>query len=77
MDCGYYELNITHEEFNHIAQGLAFYILDNDRFIETGMAEYTEQERADQVSFSRELEILLANIEAQIEQQMKEHDNDE
>jgi hypothetical protein len=69
-----YELDVTPEEYNHIAQALSFYILDNDRFVEKGMEEYSEKERQEQIEFSWELERLLANIESQITRQMEEDD---
>ena len=66
-----YQLHVTSEEFNHIAQALAFYVNDNDRFVEQGMPDYTPQERVEQAEFSNELETLLINIEGQVDQQSK------
>ena len=72
-----YTLRVTWEEFDHISQALAFYVNDNDRFIEQGMPDYTPKERVEQAEFSHELEALLINIEDQIGQQIKSMKEDD
>ena len=66
-----YELQVTQQEFNYIAEALKNYLLINDDLVEKRMSEYTLKERLQQQELSIDLETLIINLDGQFDQQWK------